>query len=38
MLRDPAHEVYEERLEWLGGFFDPEAFSLAANRRFREKR
>ena len=29
------HEECEERLEWLGGFFDPEAFDLGAvNRQF----
>jgi hypothetical protein len=28
VLRDPEHEEYEERLEWLGGEFDPEALDL----------
>jgi hypothetical protein len=28
VLSDPEHEEYEERLEWLGGEFDPEAFDL----------
>lgn len=27
-IRDPAHEEHEELLEWVGGDFDPEAFSL----------
>jgi hypothetical protein len=36
VLKDPQHEEYEERLEWLGGAFDPEAFSLEeANARLR---
>lgn len=26
-IADPAHEDHEEMLEWLGGRFDPEAFS-----------
>jgi hypothetical protein len=30
ILRDPQHEEYEERLEWVGGEFDPEAFDLQA--------
>jgi hypothetical protein len=25
-IKDPKHEGYEERMEWLGGEFDPEAF------------
>lgn len=29
-LADPADPQYEEQLEWLGGDFDPEAFSVAA--------
>ncbi|MBI3971441.1 MAG: plasmid pRiA4b ORF-3 family protein [Chloroflexi bacterium] len=34
ILQDPQHEEYEERLEWLGGEFDPEAFDLEeANAR-----
>jgi hypothetical protein len=28
ILRDPNHEEYEDRTEWLGGPFDPEAFNL----------
>lgn len=28
ILADPAHEEYEERMEWLGGPIDPEAFDL----------
>jgi hypothetical protein len=27
-VRDPAHEEHEELTEWLGGAFDPEAFSV----------
>ena len=26
VMRDPTHEEYEERLQWLGGRFDPEQF------------
>ena len=26
VIKDPTHEEYEERLEWLGDDFDPEAF------------
>lgn len=29
-LRDPQHEEHEERLEWVGGAFDAEAFDLDA--------
>jgi hypothetical protein len=29
ILANPAHPEHEERLEWLGGEFDPEAFSVA---------
>jgi hypothetical protein len=33
-LGDPQHEEHEERRDWLGGDFDPEAFSIdEANRR-----
>ena len=33
-VRDPAHEEHEELLEWIGGDFDPEAFSIDhVNRR-----
>jgi len=28
-LADPDHEMHEELKEWIGGPFDPEAFSLA---------
>jgi hypothetical protein len=28
VLQDPEHPEHEERLEWLGGEFDPEAFNL----------
>jgi hypothetical protein len=28
-LADPAHPSHNEQLEWLGGEFDPEAFSVA---------
>lgn len=27
ILKDPNHEEYQERIEWLGGDFDPEAFN-----------
>lgn len=30
ILSDPTDAEYEERLEWLGGEFDPEAFDLDA--------
>jgi hypothetical protein len=29
ILADPAHPQREEQLEWIGGEFDPEAFSVA---------
>jgi len=33
-ISDPAHEEHEELLDWLGGGFDPEAFSVdEVNRR-----
>jgi hypothetical protein len=33
-ISDPEHEQHEELLEWLGGDFDPEAFSVdGVNRR-----
>ena len=36
ILRDPDHPEHEERVDWLGGRFDSEAFDLAAvNRRLR---
>ena len=38
-IRDPSHPEHEDRLEWLGGDFDPEAFdpeeANAALRRLR---
>jgi hypothetical protein len=34
-IRDPEHEQHEELLDWLGGNFDPDAFSVdEVNRRF----
>jgi Plasmid pRiA4b ORF-3-like protein len=30
VIRDPRHPEHEERLEWVGGEFDPEAFDLDA--------
>lgn len=30
ILLNPQHEEYEEKLEWLGGEFDPDAFELDA--------
>jgi hypothetical protein len=34
-IRDPEHEEHEELLDWVGGGFDPEAFSVEeVNRRF----
>jgi hypothetical protein len=36
-IRDPEHDEHEELLEWIGGSFDPESFSLAAvNQRLRQ--
>lgn len=36
-IRDPADPEHDEYLEWVGGAFDPEAFSVrAVNRRFRQ--
>ena len=32
VLKNPADEEYEEMVGWLGGSFDPKAFSLAAAR------
>lgn len=33
-IRNPAHEEHENLMEWLGGGFDPEAFSIdAVNRK-----
>ncbi|MDX1251210.1 MAG: plasmid pRiA4b ORF-3 family protein [Gammaproteobacteria bacterium] len=38
ILSDPQHEEYEERREWLGGEFDPEAFDIdGVNRGLRER-
>jgi hypothetical protein len=28
VIRDPTHEEHEEMMEWLGGEYDPEAFSV----------
>ena len=28
ILRDPSHEEYQSMLEWVGGKFDPEDFSV----------
>jgi hypothetical protein len=37
-IRDPDHDEHEEMLEWIGGRFDPESFSLAAvNQRLQQK-
>ncbi len=30
ILKNPDHPEYEERREWIGGDFDPEAFSVEA--------
>ncbi|CAK0780457.1 hypothetical protein CCP4SC76_7420015 [Gammaproteobacteria bacterium] len=30
ILQDPSHGEYDERLDWLGGEFDPEYFDMAA--------
>jgi len=30
IINNPNHPEYQERLEWLGDKFDPEAFDLAA--------
>jgi len=29
-IKNPKHPEHEERLEWVGDIFDPEAFDLAA--------
>ena len=29
-IQNPKHKQHEERLEWFGGEFDPEAFDLEA--------
>lgn len=35
VLADPDHPDHEEKLDWLGGHFDPEAFSVdAVNKAF----
>jgi pRiA4b ORF-3-like protein len=37
-IRDPEHDEHEELLEWIGGSFDPDSFSLAAvNQRLRQR-
>ncbi len=28
VIRDPTHEEHEEMMDWLGGQYDPEAFSI----------
>ncbi len=28
VIRDPTHEEHEEMMDWLGGEYDPEAFSI----------
>jgi hypothetical protein len=34
-IRDPEHEEHEELLDWVGGGFDPDAFSVEeVNRQF----
>jgi hypothetical protein len=39
LLRNSQHEEHAERLEWVGGGFDPEAFDVeAVNRRLRNVR
>lgn len=37
MLKDTENPEYEERLEWLGDDFDPEAFDLAEVNRWLKK-
>jgi len=38
-VADPKHEEHQDRLEWLGGDFDPAAFDLdSANREVRRAR
>jgi pRiA4b ORF-3-like protein len=32
-LKDPAHEQHEELRDWVGGDYDPEAFSIEAVNR-----
>lgn len=37
-IADPNHEEHEDMLEWIGGSFDPQAFSIdAVNNRLRQK-
>jgi hypothetical protein len=37
-IADPDHDQHEELLEWIGGSFDPESFSLATvNRQLQKK-
>jgi hypothetical protein len=36
-IADPAHERYEQSLEWLGDSFDPESFSAAAINQHLDK-
>ena len=36
-LQNPRHERHEERLDWIGDGFDPEAFDLeAANKQLHD--
>src|SRR5260370_143221 len=38
-IHDPKHEEHEDLLEWIGGNFDPHAFSVEdVNRRLAPKR
>ncbi|MCF7732997.1 MAG: plasmid pRiA4b ORF-3 family protein [Akkermansiaceae bacterium] len=37
-VNDPKHPEHEERLEWLGGSFDPESFDLdAVNKTLKQR-
>jgi len=37
-IQDPEHDEHEELLEWIGGSFDPESFSLAeVNERLQKQ-
>lgn len=39
ILSDPAHERYEEMVDWVGGEFDPEAFDIEGiNQQLRRLR
>jgi hypothetical protein len=37
IIRDPKHDEYESTLEWLGGGFDPEAFSADKVNKYLRK-